>query len=69
MKKETKDFIISLLLQELNAEYVQDSKDIDDIEYVQDLIKGSKDFVSNYGEWHDKYFIKEAINRLNGEAK
>lgn len=67
MKKSTKKFIISFFVNELTAEYVQDNAEPLEIEYVRDLVDSAKDFVEHYGEWYDKYIIKEKIEQLIGE--
>lgn len=64
MKQATKEFIISLLEREVEAEYIQDNPNIKEIEYVNDLVKAYKDFVKQYGNFADKIFAEEKIGEL-----
>lgn len=67
MKKETIEFIIKLLDRELDEEYVEDNKEPLEIDYVKDLINASIDFIGEYGEWYDKYYLEEKIEQLLGD--
>lgn len=68
MKQATKEFIINLLEREVEAEYIQDSKNILEIEYVNDLVKAYKDFVKQYGSFTDKIYAEEKIEMLYKEV-
>lgn len=68
MKQATKEFIINLLEREIEAEYIQDSKNILEIEYVNDLVKAYKDFVKQYGSFTDKIYAEEKIEMLYKEV-
>lgn len=68
MKQATKEFIINLLEKEVEAEYIQDSKNILEIEYVNDLVKAYKDFVKQYGSFTDKIYAEEKIEMLYKEV-
>lgn len=64
MKKSTNKFIIELLENELDAEYYDgflDQKELDD--YTKDLIEASVDYISNNGEWYDKYNLKDKLEK------
>ena len=65
LKKETIQFILYLLNQEIEAEYVQDNKDNTEIPYVMDLLRATLDFIRVYGEWYDKYSFSEDLEKLN----
>ena len=68
MKQTTKEFIINLLEREVEAEYIQDSKNILEIEYVNDLVNAYKDFVKQYGNFADKIYAEEKIEMLYKEV-
>ena len=69
MKKETADFVMDLLIRELENEFIQANGNYDplDLDYVRDLIRASKDFVKLF-EGVKKYIyedmLTEAIRRL-----
>lgn len=65
LKKKTIQFILYLLNQEIEAEYVQDNKDNTEIPYVMDLLRATLDFIKVYGDWYDKYSINEDLEKLN----
>lgn len=68
MKQTTKEFIINLLEREVEAEYIQDSKNVLEIEYVNDLVNAYKDFVKQYGNFADKIYAEEKIEMLYKEV-
>ena len=69
MKKETADFVMDLLIRELENEFIQANGEYDplDLDYVRDLIRASKDFVKLF-EGVKKYIyedmLTEAIHKL-----
>ena len=68
MKQATKEFIISLLEREVEAEYIQDNPNIKEVEYVNDLIQAYTNFVGQYGNFADKIYAEEKIGELYKEA-
>ena len=64
MKKSTIEFVIWLLEKELDSEYINDNKNINEIDYVKDLINASQDFSKKYGNIADILNINEKINLL-----
>lgn len=64
MKKETRQFILDLLVRELEAEYLQDSPEPESIDYVIELIEASKDFAMTCRDWAMTYIINDAIKKL-----
>lgn len=67
MKSGTKQFIIWLIERELTQEIVNDNININEVDYVKDLINSSKDFVSCYGEFEDNYNIRNLISQLENK--
>lgn len=66
MKKSTINFIKRMLRDELDREIVQDSPAIEEVEYVQDLIEATRDFVTSYGEPFEYILVEEQIDELKG---
>lgn len=67
MKLSTKKFIIKLLEQELSFEIINENINVNEVEYVKDLIEASKNFVNLYGDWYDRYSINSKIKELLNE--
>lgn len=67
MKLSTKKFIIKLLEQELSSEIINENINVNEVEYVKDLIEASKNFVNLYGDWCDRYSINSKIKELLNE--
>lgn len=67
MKLSTKKFIIKLLEQELSSEIINENINVNEVEYVKDLIEASKNFVNLYGDWDDRYSINSKIKELLNE--
>lgn len=67
MKLSTKKFIIKLLEQELSSEIINENINVNEVEYVKDLIEASKNFVNLYGDWYDRYSINSKIKELLNE--
>lgn len=67
MKLSTKKFIIRLLEQELSSEIINENINVNEVEYVKDLIEASKNFVNLYGDWYDRYSINSKIKELLNE--
>ena len=67
MKLSTKKFIIKLLEQELSSEIINENINVNEVEYVKDLIGASKNFVNLYGDWYDRYSINSKIKELLNE--
>lgn len=67
MKLSTKKFIIKLLKQELSSEIINENINVNEVEYVKDLIEASKNFVNLYGDWYDRYSINSKIKELLNE--
>lgn len=67
MKLSTKKFIIKLLEQELSSEIINENINVNEVEYVKDLIEASKNFVNLYGDWYDRYLINSKIKELLNE--
>lgn len=65
MKKETIEFIINLLNNELDSEFIQENPNPKEVNYIKDLISATNDFINNFGQWTDKYTLKEKIEKLN----
>lgn len=64
MKKSSIAFIKRLLEDEIEREIIQDSKNVEEIEYVNDLVETAKDFIKNYGEWFDGFYLEEKLDEL-----
>ena len=68
MKMETKEFILNLLLRELEEEYIYDNEKPLEVEYVKDLIEASIDFAKSVKfevpNWIYRYLVKDKINQL-----
>lgn len=64
MKKSSIAFIKRLLEDEIDREIIQDSEDVEEIEYVTDLVETARDFIKNYGEWFDSLYLKEKLDEL-----
>ena len=64
MKKTSIKFIKILLEDEIDREIIQDSENVEEIEYVTDLIETAKDFIKQYGDWFDNLYLKDKINEL-----
>ena len=62
MKKETADFVMDLLIRELENEFIQANGEYDplDLDYVRDLIRASKDFVKLF-EGVKKYIYEDML--------
>lgn len=69
MKKSTILFIKRLLEMELDNEIINDNINIDEVDYVKDLIKASQDFVKCYGDFLDVYYINNKIKELVNNQK
>lgn len=67
MKLSTKKFIIRLLEQELSSEIINENINVNEVEYIKDLIEASKNFVNLYGDWYDRYSINSKIKELLNE--
>lgn len=67
MKLSIKKFIIKLLEQELSSEIINENINVNEVEYVKDLIEASKNFVNLYGDWYDRYSINSKIKELLNE--
>lgn len=67
MKLSTKKFIIKLLEQELSSEIINENINVNEVEYIKDLIEASKNFVNLYGDWYDRYSINSKIKELLNE--
>lgn len=66
MKKTTLNFIMYLFNQELDQEYYNDFLDQKELDqYTIDLIDAAKDFIDSYGDWFDKYFLDEKLEKYN----
>lgn len=66
MKKSTIKFLVYLLNQELDQEYYNDFLDQKELDqYTIDLIDATKDFISQYGDWFDSYFLDEKLEKYN----
>ena len=65
MKTETIEFIINLLNNELDLEFIQENPNPKEVNYIKDLISATNDFINNFGKWTDKYTLKEKIRKLN----
>ncbi len=65
MRKSTIEFIKELLERELEAEYIQDNANNNEIEYVKDLMLAYKDFLNSYGTWIDVFTLQEYKKKLN----
>lgn len=64
MKKSSIAFIKRLLEDEIEREIIQDSENVEEIEYVNDLVETAKDFIKNYGEWFDGFYLEEKLDEL-----
>jgi hypothetical protein len=64
MKKPSIAFIKRLLEDEIEREIIQDSENVEEIEYVNDLVETAKDFIKNYGEWFDGFYLEEKLDEL-----
>lgn len=64
MKKSSIAFIKRLLEDEIDREIIQDSENVEEIEYVNDLVETTKDFIKNYGEWFDIFYLEEKLDEL-----
>lgn len=64
MKKSSIAFIKRLLEDEIEREIIQDSENVEEIEYVNDLVETTKDFIKNYGEWFDGFYLEEKLDEL-----
>ena len=64
MKKSSIAFIKRLLEDEIEREIIQDSENVEEIEYVNDLVETAKDFIKNYGEWFDGFYLEDKIDEL-----
>ena len=63
LTKQTKKFIFELLSRELEAEYINDNMNPQEVEYLQDLIKASREFARELGFPYD-YAIEEDIKKV-----
>lgn len=63
LDKDTKEFILSLLLRELEAEYIQDNARPLEVEYIRELINASIKYGKQMGFPYD-YMINEKIEQL-----
>lgn len=64
MKKDTIDFIKSLLEREIQAETIQENGEMSSIAYIKDLINATKDFIKQYGDWTDAIYLDELVEEL-----
>lgn len=64
MKKSTIEFIKRLLEIELDNEIVNENININEVNYVKDLISASQDFIKCYGDFTDIYYIDNKIKEL-----
>lgn len=64
MKTSTKQFIIRLLERELNQEIINDTININEVDYVKDLMDSSIDFTKCYGNIEDVYNVRCLISDL-----
>lgn len=68
MKKQTIIFIKKLLENEIDNEIINDNININEVDYVKDLISSSKDFISNYGDVIDEILLNEKIKELQEQS-
>lgn len=64
MKKSSIAFIKRLLEDEIDREIIQDSRNVEEIEYVTDLVETARDFIKNYGEWFESLYLENKIEEL-----
>lgn len=64
LDKQTIEFIIKLLSREIESEIIQNSPDITEIEYVNDLKLASVNFINVYGEWYDILNLQNKLDEL-----
>lgn len=64
MKKETLKFIFDLFVRELEAEFIQNNENIEEVDYVQMLIEASRDFATSTGEFAYVMIIEDYIEQL-----
>ncbi len=69
MKEETKKFIITLLERELKAELIQDNINLEEEEYVKDLMDAAKDFSTKECTAIDTWYIENLIEELKENDK
>lgn len=64
LDKQTIEFIIKLLSREIESEIIQNSPDITEIEYVNDLKLASVNFINVYGERYDILNLQNKLDEL-----
>ena len=64
MKKSSIAFIKRLLEDEIDREIIQDGENVEEIEYVNDLVETARDFIKNYGEWFDTFYLESKLDEL-----
>ena len=64
LKKDTIQFIKKLLEDEIEREIIQDNPKPEEVEYIQELVKSTIDFINKYGDFYDKFYVSEKIEEL-----